>query len=196
MIRVRDPDPDFYPSRIPDPWVKMAPDPGSGSATLISPMVSFLYRLLRPPLCCPSRPPACTAPPPSTTQPTQSRGKPRSQRSSVRTGMAARRTVLSRTYWSAPPTRWNHRPICWDRMAVFRRVIIPVAAARVLIPRCLCMSAQCLIGIRTEMIPSRCMTNRLVWIPGLLPCLLDLHRKTCPLRYRCRTSINSLTVTS
>ncbi len=28
------PDPDFYPSRIPDPGVKMAPDPGSGTATL------------------------------------------------------------------------------------------------------------------------------------------------------------------
>jgi hypothetical protein len=25
----------FYPSRIPDPGVKKAPDPGSGSATLI-----------------------------------------------------------------------------------------------------------------------------------------------------------------
>ncbi len=25
----------FYTSRIPDPWVKKAPDPGSGSATLI-----------------------------------------------------------------------------------------------------------------------------------------------------------------
>ncbi len=139
----------------------------------------FLNRLLRPPpLSYPSRPPACTAPPPSTTL---SRGKPRSQRSSVQTahGMAAarHRTVLSRTYWSAP-TRWNHRPICWDRIAAFRRVI-PAAAARVL------MSAQGLIGIRTEMISSRCMTNRLVWIPVQpLPCLLDPHRKTLPLRYR------------
>jgi hypothetical protein len=32
----RIPDPDFYPSRIPDPGVKKAPDPGSGSATLLS----------------------------------------------------------------------------------------------------------------------------------------------------------------
>jgi hypothetical protein len=29
-----DPDPDFY-SWIPDPGVKKAPDPGSGSATLL-----------------------------------------------------------------------------------------------------------------------------------------------------------------
>jgi hypothetical protein len=28
-------DPDFYPSRIPDPGVKKVPDPGSGSATLV-----------------------------------------------------------------------------------------------------------------------------------------------------------------
>jgi hypothetical protein len=28
-------DPNFYPSRIPDPGVKKPPDPGSGSATLI-----------------------------------------------------------------------------------------------------------------------------------------------------------------
>ncbi len=28
--------PTFYPSRIPDPGVKKAPDPGSGSATLLS----------------------------------------------------------------------------------------------------------------------------------------------------------------
>jgi hypothetical protein len=28
------PDPDLFPFRIPDPWVKKAPDPGSGSATL------------------------------------------------------------------------------------------------------------------------------------------------------------------
>jgi hypothetical protein len=33
-IRIPDPDPDFYPSGIPDPGVKMAPDPGSGSATV------------------------------------------------------------------------------------------------------------------------------------------------------------------
>ncbi len=31
---IPDPDADFYPSRIPDPGVKKAPDPGSGSATL------------------------------------------------------------------------------------------------------------------------------------------------------------------
>jgi hypothetical protein len=33
--RIPDPDADFYPSRIPDPGVKKAPDPGSGSATLL-----------------------------------------------------------------------------------------------------------------------------------------------------------------
>ncbi len=35
-MRIPDPDPDliFYPSRIQDPGVKKAPDPGSGSATL------------------------------------------------------------------------------------------------------------------------------------------------------------------
>ncbi len=32
--RIPDPDADFYPSRIPDPGVKKAPDPGSGFATL------------------------------------------------------------------------------------------------------------------------------------------------------------------
>jgi hypothetical protein len=32
--RIPDPDADFLPSRIPDPGVKKAPDPGSGSATL------------------------------------------------------------------------------------------------------------------------------------------------------------------
>jgi hypothetical protein len=32
--RIPDPDADFYPSRIPDPGVKKAPDPGSGSASL------------------------------------------------------------------------------------------------------------------------------------------------------------------
>jgi hypothetical protein len=32
---IPDPDADFLPSRIPDPGVKKAPDPGSGSATLI-----------------------------------------------------------------------------------------------------------------------------------------------------------------
>jgi hypothetical protein len=32
LIRGMDPDPDFLP--IPDPGVKRAPDPGSGSATL------------------------------------------------------------------------------------------------------------------------------------------------------------------
>ncbi len=31
----RIPVPSFYPSRIPDPGVKKAPDPGSGSATLL-----------------------------------------------------------------------------------------------------------------------------------------------------------------
>jgi hypothetical protein len=33
--RIPDPDADFYPSRIPDPGVKKAPDPGSGFATLV-----------------------------------------------------------------------------------------------------------------------------------------------------------------
>ncbi len=31
---IPDPDADFLPSRIPDPGVKKAPNPGSGSATL------------------------------------------------------------------------------------------------------------------------------------------------------------------
>jgi hypothetical protein len=34
-IRIPDPDPVIYLSRIPDPGVKKAPDPGSGSATLV-----------------------------------------------------------------------------------------------------------------------------------------------------------------
>jgi hypothetical protein len=42
MIRefrdIPDLDLDFYPSRIPDPGVKKAPDPGSGSATLNPPL--------------------------------------------------------------------------------------------------------------------------------------------------------------
>jgi hypothetical protein len=33
--RIPDPDAEFLPSRIPDPGVKKAPNPGSGSATLI-----------------------------------------------------------------------------------------------------------------------------------------------------------------
>ncbi len=32
---IPDPDADFLPSRIPDPGVKKAPNPGSGSATLV-----------------------------------------------------------------------------------------------------------------------------------------------------------------
>jgi hypothetical protein len=41
MIQIvpSDPDPDFYPSRIPG--VKKAPDPGSGSATL--PMINIAF---------------------------------------------------------------------------------------------------------------------------------------------------------
>jgi hypothetical protein len=47
MIRVVDPEPrirmlTFYPSRIPDPGVKKAPDPGSGSATLKKSPVKIL----------------------------------------------------------------------------------------------------------------------------------------------------------
>ncbi len=39
----------FYPSRIPDPGVKKAPDPGSGSATLDNPFTHYLiYRLFHP----------------------------------------------------------------------------------------------------------------------------------------------------
>jgi hypothetical protein len=50
--RIPDPDADFYPSRIPDPGVKKAPDPGSGSATLLLPlkkiqMVFFIVLLQR-----------------------------------------------------------------------------------------------------------------------------------------------------
>jgi hypothetical protein len=33
---IPDPDPIFFPFRIPDPGVKKAPDPGSGSPTLIN----------------------------------------------------------------------------------------------------------------------------------------------------------------
>ncbi len=40
-VFIPDLDLDFYPSRIPDPGVKKAPDPGSGSATLITP--NFLF---------------------------------------------------------------------------------------------------------------------------------------------------------
>jgi hypothetical protein len=32
----------FYPSRIPDPGVKKAPDPGSGSATLVNGLTTGL----------------------------------------------------------------------------------------------------------------------------------------------------------
>ncbi len=38
----RIPDPDFYPSRIPDPGVNKAPDPGSGSATLVNILDMFV----------------------------------------------------------------------------------------------------------------------------------------------------------
>jgi hypothetical protein len=34
--RIPDPDADFLQSRIPDPGVKKAPNPGSGSATLLT----------------------------------------------------------------------------------------------------------------------------------------------------------------
>ncbi len=34
----------FYPSRIPDPGVKKAPDPGSGSATLVDSLLTKLQR--------------------------------------------------------------------------------------------------------------------------------------------------------
>jgi hypothetical protein len=34
----------FYPSRIPDPGVKKAPDPGSGSATLVDSLLTQLQR--------------------------------------------------------------------------------------------------------------------------------------------------------
>jgi hypothetical protein len=39
--RIPDPDADFLPSPIPDPGVKKASDPGSGSATLV--YLSFFY---------------------------------------------------------------------------------------------------------------------------------------------------------
>jgi hypothetical protein len=37
---IRDPEKNLF--RIPDPWVKKAPDPGSGSATLFGEMVGLL----------------------------------------------------------------------------------------------------------------------------------------------------------
>jgi hypothetical protein len=39
--RIQDPDADFLP--IPDPGVKKAPDPGSGSATLVMPLLKRLF---------------------------------------------------------------------------------------------------------------------------------------------------------
>jgi hypothetical protein len=42
-IRIPDLDPDCYPSRIPDPGVKKAPVPGSGSATLTESGPDSLY---------------------------------------------------------------------------------------------------------------------------------------------------------
>jgi hypothetical protein len=51
--RISEPDLDFYPSRIPDPGVKKATDPGSGTATLLYgrslPQISnYLFVLLFP----------------------------------------------------------------------------------------------------------------------------------------------------
>jgi hypothetical protein len=37
----------FYPSPIPDPWVKKAPDPGSGSATLSVTVPNLLFSAFR-----------------------------------------------------------------------------------------------------------------------------------------------------
>jgi hypothetical protein len=42
--RILDPDTDFLPCRIPDPGVKKAPNPGSGSATLIYFLVSDMVQ--------------------------------------------------------------------------------------------------------------------------------------------------------
>jgi hypothetical protein len=40
----------FYPSRIPEPWVKKAPESGSGSATLIvitlKSVINVVFRIL------------------------------------------------------------------------------------------------------------------------------------------------------
>jgi hypothetical protein len=44
--RIPDRDLDFLP--IPDPGVKKAPDPGSGSATLLFSDVTTLYLILKP----------------------------------------------------------------------------------------------------------------------------------------------------
>ena len=38
--RIPSPEADFYPSRIAEQWVKKAPDPGSGSATLVIPSLT------------------------------------------------------------------------------------------------------------------------------------------------------------
>ncbi len=35
MLQIPDPGFELFPSRIPDPGIKKAPDPGSGSATLV-----------------------------------------------------------------------------------------------------------------------------------------------------------------
>jgi hypothetical protein len=77
--RIPDPDADFLPSWIPDPGVKKAPNPGSGSATLLY-IVFFLWIELNisefPILCkkvaCveydlappPPPSPSCSSPPP------------------------------------------------------------------------------------------------------------------------------------
>jgi hypothetical protein len=46
-FRIPDPDADFLPSRIPDPGVKKAPNPGSGSETLLEVEVIYFYRVGR-----------------------------------------------------------------------------------------------------------------------------------------------------
>jgi hypothetical protein len=42
---IPDPDLDFYPSLIPDPWVKKAPDPGSASATLGKKKTKYCFKI-------------------------------------------------------------------------------------------------------------------------------------------------------
>jgi hypothetical protein len=56
--RIPDPDADFLPSRISDPGVKKAPNPGSGSATLITGMLILMFIFLCRPDPRPSGPAA------------------------------------------------------------------------------------------------------------------------------------------
>jgi hypothetical protein len=43
----RDPDLDFFPSRIPDPGIKKAPDSASGSAALQKTQIFMRFQMLK-----------------------------------------------------------------------------------------------------------------------------------------------------